>query len=245
MAVGASIPLSFVFPGIDGEIQGIVVPGGLVPIGGIVAHLASCGESRRRVIGISGIVIIILVAGIAIRGSAGVAVGMAVDTLQIQMRAGEGELGLAVIKCRGRPTVGVVADGAVVAEVVLHVVGVAHRVEIILVAGETIRWRSGVAAGVAVDAVKRNVRSRQRKLGLVVVKRRGRPTVGAVADSAVVAEVILHMVGVAHRVEIILVAGETIRWRSGVAVSVAVDAIERNMRAGQRELGLVVVKSCR
>jgi len=101
VAVGASIPLSFVFPGIDGEIQGIVIPGGLVPVRGIVAHLASCGESRRHVIGIGGIVIIILVAGIAVGGSAGVPVGMAVDTLQIQMRPGQRKLGLVVVKrCR-------------------------------------------------------------------------------------------------------------------------------------------------
>lgn len=81
MAIGAGLPLSLVFSGIDGEILGVMIPGGLVPVGGVMALLAIRGESRGLVVGIIGVIIIVLVTGVAIRGSATVSIRMAIQAL--------------------------------------------------------------------------------------------------------------------------------------------------------------------
>ena len=63
VTIGAKVPFALVAPGINGEIEVIVIPGGLLPVGGIMALFAVGGKSGCRVIGIGGVVIIILVAG--------------------------------------------------------------------------------------------------------------------------------------------------------------------------------------
>jgi hypothetical protein len=58
----------------------------------------------------------------------------------------------------------------------------------------------------ALDASQRGMRTGQRKLGLVMIERRRAPAVGAVADGAVLAEIVLHVVGIGDVIVIVLVA---------------------------------------
>jgi len=238
VAVGAILPLPFVFPGIDGEILGVMIPVGLVPVGSIMALLAIRGESRGLVVGIIGIVIIILVAGVAIRGRAAVSVGMAIQALQDNVRPGQGKLGLIVIESCRLPGAGTVALSAVIAEIVLHVIGIVYRGKVAFVAGVAIRRGIGITVLVAFKALQGHVRAGQGELGLAVIKRCRLPGGGAMAYVALVAEIILHVVGIVRRGKIAFMAGKTIaRQRGELAVFVAAFTGYGLMRAGKGKRG--------
>lgn len=166
VAVVAGLPLSVVFAGVNGEILVIMIPGGLVPIGSIMAFLAIGGKSCRLVVGIIGIIIIVLMTGIAIPGRAAVAVGMAIQALQADMRAGERKLSLIVIEGCRLPGSGAMAHVAFVAEIILHMVGIVRRGKIALMAGKTIGGQgSKLTVFVAAFADKGLMRPGQRKRG--------------------------------------------------------------------------------
>ncbi len=85
-------------------------------------------------------------------------------------------MGLAVVEGRRGERGGVVAEGAIVAEVVLHVAGVRDRVVIAFVAGKAIRWQRGIlAALVAAFASQSLMRPGERESGEVVVELRRLP----------------------------------------------------------------------
>ena len=239
MAIGADIPFSLVTAGINRE---IVIPGRIVPVGSAVTGLALRRESGRQVIGIGGGVIIILVTGKALNRGAGIAVGMAIQAVQRHVRPGQRETGVVMIEDRRRPAGGAVAFGAILAKVVGHVIGVLHRHIIILMAGITFHRRIGITLLVTLNAVQRHVRSGQWEPGVVVIEQHIIPIAGVVALQTLVAEVVGHVIGVLHRVEIILMAGEAGGRRIGIALVVAFDAVQRHVRSGQREPGVVVIE---
>jgi len=82
-------------------------------------------------------------------------------------------------------------------------------------------------------------RDRERAL---VIERRRRPAVGAVAVGTAGAEAGARVIGIARSVVVALVAGEAVGRRPGVTVAVTGGAGERAMRAGQLEAGRVVVE---
>ena len=88
MTITASIPFVIMLPGINREILPVMIPGGVVPVSRVVALLTIGWETGGTVIGVGGILIIRLVAAITIRGRIVVAVGVAVNALQVQMRSG-------------------------------------------------------------------------------------------------------------------------------------------------------------
>jgi hypothetical protein len=143
VTIRALIPFSLVFAGIDGEKLRIMIPGSLNPIRGIVTLLAISGKPCRSVIGIGGGIIGRFMTGEALRGCSTVTVGMAVQALQGGMRAAEGKLGLVVIERCRFPGHGGVAYLALVAEVILHVIGIVDRIKIAFVAGKAIRRQGG------------------------------------------------------------------------------------------------------
>ncbi len=99
----------------------IVVEGGIIPIGGVVAHRAVGAE-------LAIVVVVFGVATVAIGGGVDVyVVDMARFTLDIHMFSGEGKAGDVVVKGIIFPIRGVVANGAVRAElpIVLVIFGVA------------------------------------------------------------------------------------------------------------------------
>jgi len=92
------------------------------------------------------------------------------------MSAGQGKIGLIVIKARRFPGCGCVALGTVVAEVVLRMVGIGGLGVIGFVAGIAIRRSSRILpVFMAVFTGYRLMRARKRKRGLVVIELGGRP----------------------------------------------------------------------
>ena len=76
------------------------------------------------------------------------------------------------------------------------------------------------------------MRSRQRKLGLGMVKRRRRPAGSVMANSTILAEIVGDVIGIAHPVIVILVTGPTVRRSAGkLPVHMATGAIYRQMLA--------------
>lgn len=98
VTIGANVPSTLVPPGINGKIEVVVIPGGLLPVGGVMALLAGSGKTCGLMIGIGGVVVIVLVAGETGGGSIIVTAGMAGDTGQYQMRACQRELGLIMVE---------------------------------------------------------------------------------------------------------------------------------------------------
>ena len=62
------------------------------------------------------------------------------------------ELGIGMIKGGRAPGLGGVADGTIMTEIVLDMIGIRNPVEIILMTGITIYRGSGIPTGVTVDA---------------------------------------------------------------------------------------------
>ena len=80
MAVGASIPLISMLPGVNRKIQLIMIPVCLIPPCGIVARFALCGKSGCRMIRIGCALIIIQMATHTNRRCAGITARMTVIT---------------------------------------------------------------------------------------------------------------------------------------------------------------------
>jgi hypothetical protein len=113
MAVGALIPPSLVSTGIDWEVLTVMVPISRLPGTGGVTRFAGCGEQRCRMARISGSLVIALVTGVALRRSPGITAGVTIETLESQVRAGQGKSCLAMIESRRIPGIGIVTFGAV------------------------------------------------------------------------------------------------------------------------------------
>ena len=87
------------------ELGQIVVENRRGPTGRGMTYVAGGRKTGRLMIGVGGIVVIILVAGHAIGGGAGITVRVTLYAVQSRVRPGKRELGLAVIKDRRAPAV--------------------------------------------------------------------------------------------------------------------------------------------
>ena len=145
-------------------------------------------------------------------------------------------------KCR-LPQIGIVAGFAFETEVVFNVIRIGGVLKICLVTGIASRWRSGVTFAVAIDAVHRNMRTRQREICRVVIKRRRFPREICVAIRAHNTEVICHMIRFVSVFKIYLMAGVTVGLqRDEFAIFVAIRALDCRMRPGKREIRQIVIK---
>jgi len=241
MAVGAGCPSSLMGSGVDREIGGVMVPGRVGPVAGVMTGLAGGREIRGRMHRIVGAVIIALMAGIAVGRGARKAGGMAGNTGDGGMLSGQRETGGVMIKCRRRPAAGRMAAATVMAEIILHVVGVGRLLEIGLMAGIAIGGCPGVGGGVAVRTKRRDMLAGQGKTGGTVIETAGGPAAGRMAGGTLMIEIGQQMVGVVAVLEISLMTRITISRCTGVRSRVAGDAGHGLMPAGQREGGLIVI----
>ena len=101
-----------------------------------------------------------------------------------------------------------------------------------LVAGVTIRWRVGIAAGVTGDTFKREMRSGQRELSLIMIKRGWRPGIGIMTLSTIQIKAVGCMIRIRCGIVILLVAGKTIAGCVGIPGGVTIDTLEGNVRTG-------------
>ena len=109
-----------------------------LPRTGVVAGLAGGREVCRRVVRVRGALVFGPVAGIAVgRHGRVVVVDVAAGANHAGMFAGEGKCGVVVIKRRGNPRRGVVANLALLGESGLHVVWTRGSIEILQMARRT------------------------------------------------------------------------------------------------------------
>ena len=174
MALVAFVPLVFVLATENGEVQIVVLVKIICfPAGGsAMADTAVGGEARSLVVGVARVLKIGLVAGETVRrGILKNPSGVAGCTIVYFMAFCQREKIVVLRKARGRPSrIGAVADGAIGREISSFVVGVDCLVEIFNMAGRTIRRRTSITCGVALNAISSKVRPRQWEGRHVVVK---------------------------------------------------------------------------
>ncbi len=111
-----------------------VIPGSRCEVGCRMARLAGGCKTGQGVVGIGAVVIVVLVAGIAIRRGRHITAGVTGNAGLRRVSAGQRKGSRCVIKYRGRPGNGVVAGGAILAKAVGDMVGAFCALEIHLVA---------------------------------------------------------------------------------------------------------------
>jgi len=231
MAVGANIPPALMSAGINREVLAVMIPGCLCPHNSVMAGFTIGRESHRQMIGIRGIVILLLMAGITVCRCAAIAVGMTGQTGQHRMSAGQRELSLIVIKSCRRPGRGTVAFRTIMAKTVRDMIRIGYRIIVLLVTGVAIRWRTRISIGVTGDALERQMGAGQRKLCLVVVECSRRPRGCGVTLGTIMVEIIGDVIRVGHGIIVLLVTGIAIGWSTGIAVSMTGNALQRQMGA--------------
>ena len=174
-----------------------------------MAYFAGGGKSRSLMIRIDSTIVIILMAGETLRGSTGIAACVTIVTVQYCMRAGQRELGQAMIKILRIPAVSGMAFGTIMAEIVGRMIGIVGSQIIVLMTGPAIRWRTRVlAVNMAIGAIARYMGSGQRKSGKVMIEVGRFPGVLIMTLSAVFRKSPVDMVGIIYRIEIVLVASD-------------------------------------
>ena len=149
------------------------------PRGSVVAGSASCGESRRHVIGIGRPRIIHLMARVAIRRRSGEnIIDVATAAGHRDVRAGQGKRRARVVEGRARPACRRVADGAVRGKPRRHMGRVRGSGKVSLMATVA----SGIGAGQVVVSIhmallagRGNVRTGECKSRGGMIERRGAP----------------------------------------------------------------------
>ena len=113
------------------------------------------------------------------------------------------------------------------------------------------RHRRVVVTQVATGTCHRDVRSGQRKTGVVVIERRRRPSSGAMTDVAQLRESRADVVGIVRSLEVVQVtsdarrAGQVIGTGRAVGSVVALIALQRGVCPGQRPAGGGVIEAGR
>ena len=207
----------------------------------VVAHRAGCRESGRRVRGIIGRGVILLVARVALRAIQRVVVAdVAIRALARghRVRAGQGETRGRVVKLAMAPKHSIVAAFASGGESSMGNRSPCPSI-ILLVAGITRRAIERViVVDMAIGALPWRccVRSGQRESGAVVVERRILPGTGVVARAASLREVRTHVVWIRRTLVILQVTRNASRVvQIVVVVHMAIGALPRRhgVHAGQ------------
>lgn len=228
---------------VGGEIG--VIESRVQPGGGVVTGRTGGWELGRRVIRVRGVVVIRLVTGIAIRRHRGVVVvHVTTVTGNRNVRAGQRECGVVVIKVRAVPGRGVVAHFAGLRETRGFMVGIGGVVVIGEVAGHAGRvCQVVIVVDVALRALQRGMRSGQGETGGTVIENRPRPGNCAVAAVAGLRITQLRVVGIGGALIILEVAIHAgAAGQAVIVVDVTLRAVERGVRSGQRPSGGGVVE---
>lgn len=142
-----------------------------------------------------------------------------------------------VSKSGAEPARGVVARGARGGETRGDVIGIRHAGEILLVARIAGGGRALIYAGdVTVTAGHRGVLTGQRKRSQIVIVRRRNPSRGAVTHRTGGGEGRRSVIGIRRGIEVGQVTGDAGRIEPRIfSAGMAARAVQRNVRAGQRE----------
>lgn len=226
------------------EAGGGVIESGIRPGHRGVAGFARLRHSSLHVIGVGRSLVVLQMAGDACGvGEAVVSVDVALRTLQRDVRAGQREAGLAVIEGRVGPGRRSVATLAGLRQGGLHVIGVGGSLIVLEVAGHASSYRQAVVAvHMTLRAWGRDVHTGQRETSLAVIESGIGPRSRVVAAGAGGGNSGLRVVGVGGALEILHVAGCTIRRSAGeLSVHMALGAGHSGVRPGQGKFGKGVV----
>jgi len=116
------------------------------------------------------------------------------------------------------------------------------------VAGHTRRVRQSVriAAGMALAALQRSMRARQRPAGRSMIEDRLGPRGCVVTDFALLGEAHGHVIRIGRSGVVFLMAAVAGRWQAGVVVvHVALRALHAGVRAREWKCSLGMIKCCR
>jgi hypothetical protein len=121
-------------------------------------------------------------------------------------------------------------------------VGVYGVVVVSGMANETVGWRILVPVGVTGQALQADMRPGQRELRIRMVESGRCPGSCSMALCAYMVEIVLHVVGVNHSLEIRLMASITLNGRILVPVGVTGNTLQADMSACQRELRIGMIE---
>ena len=214
MACGAGVPDGTVPARIDREVLAVVIPGRWRPRRRTMAGPAIGGKYLARMIRAGRAGIACLMACVTGGCGANVPGSVAGYARRCEMRAGQRKSCCPVIEGGRSPGRCRMALGAIVIEIVRHVVRIYHSRELSLVTTVARCRRSGVAGRVTGHAGYYRMGTGKRENRRAVVKRRRIPGGCGVTPGAIVIEVVGDMVRVNHRRELRLVAAVAGRWCS-------------------------------
>ncbi|RMG41332.1 MAG: hypothetical protein D6732_02630, partial [Methanobacteriota archaeon] len=117
MTIGTGIPFILMFSGINGEILPIVIPGDLIPVGGIMTLLTIRGEIRCLMIRLGGVIVIRLMTGITIGRGIGISIRMTIIALQSRVPSRQLEACQIMVKIRRSPGILIMANQAIGGEI--------------------------------------------------------------------------------------------------------------------------------
>ena len=225
------------------EVRIIMVEVRIIPISGVVTIQTIVAEVIGHVVGIVCIFKIDLMAAVAVVRGIGIALIVAVDTIDRDMRAGQRKIGQIMVEVGRLPGVFAVADRAFGGKTVGHMVRITGVVEVGLMAADAVTRQTGyLSPNVAGLAESGGMGSPQLEAaGLQVVKNRPLPAHLVMAGGAFGGETGLGVIGKFDPVVIDLMAGVTIVGGTGITVLVAPDTIGLQVSPAQFEgLGMLV-----
>lgn len=167
---------------------------------------------------------------------------MTCETVHIDVRAGQREIGVAVAESRRSPAIRCVTLQAFVRELILRVIVGALIVR--LMTRPTVRGCIiELAVRVTLIACHAHMRSRQREVRKIVIKGRGLPAEGGVALRAFMAVVAKFMIWICGRAIGLLMARPAVGWRPRILpISMALSATCADMGASQRKAAQIMVE---
>jgi len=147
-----------------------------------------------------------------------------------------------VVKSGWVPSVGIMAHGTVRWEQCRGMAWVIGAVVVRHVAGITVRRCAGVSIGMAGNTTHAYVRPNKREVGRIMIIRSWGPIGYIVANGAIRWESSCYVVRVGRSIVIRDMASIAIRWGSLISIAMTGHATRSHMRAGQWEVGRVMIK---
>jgi hypothetical protein len=160
---------------------------------------------------------------------------MAGQAWQADMAARQRELSLVVIESRRLPGSRAVTLGAVMIEIVGHMVRIGYCGEIAAVTGIAVCWCQCVPGSVTVYAGGSGVRTGQRELGRRMIESGRLPCGSVVAGRAIVVKGVGLVIRVGRCRKITAMAGVTRRIGARITTGVTVETLQRYVCSSQGE----------
>jgi hypothetical protein len=184
-------------------------------------------KTGTGMIGIVCIGVLILMAGITVGSQACIlSILMAIGAGHLLMSTGQRKICILMIKCSGGPGNITVTLPAVMIELTLHMVWISNSQIITLMTGIAIGGKSRILSILmAIGTGHLLMGTAQGEICICMIESCRGPGDITMTLTAVMIELILHMVRISNSLVFVLVAGVAVNWRSGkLSVNMAVTA---------------------